>query len=835
MKYRFLSTEMKRSIVLACRIVKLNTSRIASWAFPIPITYSPRRDGKVASDCPTREKRTNVHSRNPSLSAVPGQTIGGCRPNTMLVMCFVLDWLLANPPLFPTEPFSLIHGDALMSDEHVDPIPPPVPQRYRNRADAFLQDAAPPLTKPPQSGRWRLAKTLLPSIGVQTTEEDNGPNLKQQSTSWGTSLLIHAALLFLITLLVAPANLGNEGVNTIQLQLSELDDRDKQPSLPVEIATPETQSLSDPEPETQPPVQESVEPEATESKPAPATVSLTANTTSAPIPKPTAPLSHNSLVGHQSASPTDVILGGAPVEKQQAKGSFFGISADGYDFVYVLDRSTSMHGHRFKRAVAEVIRSVKSLNEDQNFYVFLFGKTTIQLYGKYQRNPKCVPATDKNKARLEEWLHETRAAGNTDPREALYLAFAMKPSAIFMLSDGEFTDDRPQVSKLSAVSGNTFDLVSKLTGHSSVSSTPIHAIAFEDPKSKKNMERLAVMTGGTYLYVPVQVTTNAELLADAKKVFAQSRSEDRSQKIAFMALRFRRPNVGARTRRSFAALLETDARQALNTHQFEPDVSHLEVAYERLRQLDRMRLSDQEHVERCERLLETIIQEWQSQGREVLTARLTQLSGGLSQPTCRERAVDALGEVLFETAEQLENSGDRFGAYALYRRIASKYSNAHEAEESLTRCKETEAEIELHTQEIVDEGKIAEAIRYLRQGVADSKQPETQQMWQQAVKGLVYGTLAKARDAGMSRDEIEQKLTLRQLTESFDDENELMQYQRQFAQDESMARTRMNSALKMQRRLHPKVLGDQLRQLIHDFPHTLGAQQAARYLPEYTQ
>ena len=184
---------------------------------------------------------------------------------------------------------------------------------------------------------------------------------------------------------------------------------------------------------------------------------------------------------------------------------FFGTKAQGNKFVYVLDRSGSMDYEsaeindyrvtRFDVARMELLKSVESLQPHQEFYVVLFSTGMKQMFNEESLLPKSVKATPENKARLKDWLWEDRASGGTDPRDSLKLAFKMKPDAIFMLSDGEFRDERD---------GDPLSI--DITKRQMQEKTPIriNSIALEDNSSKANMEELSDVSGGQFRFVKVR-------------------------------------------------------------------------------------------------------------------------------------------------------------------------------------------------------------------------------------------------------------------------------------------------------------------------------------------
>lgn len=730
-----------------------------------------------------------------------------------------------------------------MSETNLEPLPPPVPKRYRNRADTFLQDAAPPQAKPPQVNRWRWRwfhrSDSRPEssngddrgLGIETTDQENAPSLKQQSKSWGTSLVVHALLLLLVTYLVAPADLGRNGARVIRLRLGDVQTSEQQSSAPVEISLPvaeptalPSEAIDSHSKETDLAIEESeVVPEVAD-----ASVDSGASAANS-IPSKMA--STESLDSLASTSDKADNSGKAPVEAAQPRGTFFGVSAEGYDFVYILDRSTSMQGSRFERAKKELIRSVRSLRKDQNFYVFLFGKKTEHLFGNYSPRPQCVPASDDNKKELEEWLGKRRASGNTDPRTALYLAFEMDPSAIFMLSDGEFTDDKSNALMKPYLRRTTFKLVSALVRDLS-SIPPIHAIAYEDPKSRKNMEQLATMTGGTSVFVRYKPPNSQQLLEDARKAFAQSIGEKRNQQLMSLSFEFAKPSTSIRARRQFAKMLESDAKKSLELIPLEPGMKHLDLAFARLLQLDQTRLSDDEHQQRCAQLMDRIVEHWQQQSGDQLIDRLSTMHQALKQVDNRSYAQEILGEALFERATELDDQGNSMDAYSLYRRIGFRHPRTKQADESLARCREIEHEIQQQIQDTVGKGAIAEAIQNVRQKRSTSNLPEERLLWQNTLTEIVFATLAKQRDAVSERDFVEAKLTEKELENGLETSTELKDFRQRFEKQEVLARKQLGLTIRSQRRLHPNAREQQLRRIVQAYPHTLAAQQAARYLPD---
>ena len=220
------------------------------------------------------------------------------------------------------------------------------------------------------------------------------------------------------------------------------------------------------------------------------------------------------FVSSELRSPTGRGGMGKSETKKQGSGpgaSFFGTVAYGDQFVYVVDISTSMdrgqglsasEGSRFVRAMAELRSSIERLAPKQSFYVILFNGQTRRMFDDTAIFPKTLEATPENKARLNEWLATIRTGEWTDPRAALKLGLSMRPSALFLLSDGEFNGEQQRLNA-GLLKGNPS--VSQVI-ESQNRGTPIHTIAYEDKSSCKQMEQIARSTGGEYQFVPAHAS-----------------------------------------------------------------------------------------------------------------------------------------------------------------------------------------------------------------------------------------------------------------------------------------------------------------------------------------
>lgn len=181
------------------------------------------------------------------------------------------------------------------------------------------------------------------------------------------------------------------------------------------------------------------------------------------------------------------------------KGSFFGADAYGDEFVYVVDRSTSMGQEsqygmtRFHVACRELLRSISQLEENQKFCVFMFSYRTRVMF---DQSPRMIRATKVNKQRIAMWINNMGLGGGTDPRYGTMMALQLKPDAIFLLSDGEFNGQ--EVNSHGIPRNPTIEQIIVRMRKDSV---PIHTIAFEDMRNRRRLRRIASETNGTHRFV----------------------------------------------------------------------------------------------------------------------------------------------------------------------------------------------------------------------------------------------------------------------------------------------------------------------------------------------
>lgn len=184
----------------------------------------------------------------------------------------------------------------------------------------------------------------------------------------------------------------------------------------------------------------------------------------------------------------------------KAKTSMFGITAEGYKFVYCMDRSGSMGGSGRKSlpaVKAELLASLNNLDTVHQFQIVFYNEQPVVF------NPTGTPhrlafATDQNKQRAEQFLDTIVADGGTDHQQALRTSIALRPDVIFLLTDADRPElDAEQLKKIAYQAGGI----------------TIHAIEFgSGPKPGKEsfLAQLASQNGGQYTYVDIAKLRSAD-------------------------------------------------------------------------------------------------------------------------------------------------------------------------------------------------------------------------------------------------------------------------------------------------------------------------------------
>jgi hypothetical protein len=176
-------------------------------------------------------------------------------------------------------------------------------------------------------------------------------------------------------------------------------------------------------------------------------------------------------------------------------GEFFGVRATGSRFVFVVDSSMSMKSGKFEAACQELVYAVSRLTEEQSFYVIFFDWDAYRMFDLENPEPRMLRATPQNIQRLQRWLPSVELELKTNPLESMEYAMKLMPDAIYVLSDGVFTDSGKMVRWLKKV-----NLVEdEIDGVKPV--VTVHTIGFYT-SDDGTLETMAKTYGGTYRFVP---------------------------------------------------------------------------------------------------------------------------------------------------------------------------------------------------------------------------------------------------------------------------------------------------------------------------------------------
>lgn len=164
------------------------------------------------------------------------------------------------------------------------------------------------------------------------------------------------------------------------------------------------------------------------------------------------------------------------------RSQFFGVPSYGYRFAFVVDMSGSMSGPRFDRARKELAWSLQQLNAKQSYFV-VFYETSPHPMEPVQM----LAARPENVSKTIEWFMELQPTGGTMPSKSLLQALALKPNAVFLLSDGQF-------------GSNVVDDAMRAQQQAKTK-IPIHTIGFVSRGGETVLKTLSQKTGGIYRFV----------------------------------------------------------------------------------------------------------------------------------------------------------------------------------------------------------------------------------------------------------------------------------------------------------------------------------------------
>lgn len=168
--------------------------------------------------------------------------------------------------------------------------------------------------------------------------------------------------------------------------------------------------------------------------------------------------------------------------------SFFGVTASGSRFAFIVDVSGSMDGERMGQLQIELANSIARMGDQVRFMIVTFesrGKTKAILGDGY------LQASPANKDSAKAVIRSLRAEGGTEPLEAFEMVLRSSkhraPDAIYFMTDGDLGEDVLAQVKQWYASG--------------MRRVPIHCIALIERVGEPQLQELARISEGTYTYV----------------------------------------------------------------------------------------------------------------------------------------------------------------------------------------------------------------------------------------------------------------------------------------------------------------------------------------------
>jgi hypothetical protein len=142
--------------------------------------------------------------------------------------------------------------------------------------------------------------------------------------------------------------------------------------------------------------------------------------------------------------------------------------------------------------------AIRRLSRDQAFYIVFFDHDADRMKLPPNTEPEllCVPATTENINKAEQWVKTVINEGRTDPYDAVKFALDIVPDAIYLLTDGIFTD-RGQTERFLKANNILNDAIDGTRPK-----VVVHTVCFWDRAGEEPLQRIAKDYNGTYRYVP---------------------------------------------------------------------------------------------------------------------------------------------------------------------------------------------------------------------------------------------------------------------------------------------------------------------------------------------
>jgi hypothetical protein len=302
--------------------------------------------------------------------------------------------------------------------------------------------------------------------------------------SWLVSLTIHLGLVLLLAVLIVPAQSKSRGT-FLFAAASEMEEVEF--FEPVKIEAVDVQTL-----------------QMTAAAVSSADVTSTSLTDAADLGAVSATLTPDEVdvpvsgeIGELFTGVGGRAMGSVLPSGADKSAQFFGVKASGRRFVFIVDSSNSMRGGKFDAAKEELMYAIRRLSKEQAFYIIFFDQNAERMLLPPSTEPELlpVPATAQNINRAQKWVDSVVNELRTDPYDAVKFAVEMVPDAIYLLTDGKFTDRG--LTERFLKDNNLID--DPLEGRRP--KVVIHTICFWQKDGEETLQAIAKDYGGTYRFV----------------------------------------------------------------------------------------------------------------------------------------------------------------------------------------------------------------------------------------------------------------------------------------------------------------------------------------------
>jgi len=201
---------------------------------------------------------------------------------------------------------------------------------------------------------------------------------------------------------------------------------------------------------------------------------------------------------------------------------FFGLTAPGQKFVFVVDASGSMNrpfpgpGRTLLgRVKLELLKCVTQMSPEQQFFIVFFNDDAHPMPAS-----RLMEATPDAQRRYLRWMAEFKAVGETEPETALLLALQLNPDVVYFLTDGAFKY---------RVIGRVKEMNRR--------ETTIHTVGFGDKTgfgengAERFMQMIADQNGGTYQFVSAAAAAD-QLEGEAADGSGETQTADAQAEVA---------------------------------------------------------------------------------------------------------------------------------------------------------------------------------------------------------------------------------------------------------------------------------------------------------------